>query len=131
MEAIRNADPATRRSLLFWVAMMLLGVAIWFVCLAHSSADAVDAHYVEPACAFLIGTVGVKIGGPDQSEMESNRALGQTRRRSKRRSVVTAHGFVCVSQCSGLRFAGATSRGSGRLASVAVARRKTPLLQMS
>jgi len=31
MEAIRNADPATRRSLLFWVAMMLLGVAIWFV----------------------------------------------------------------------------------------------------
>jgi len=31
MEAIRNADPATRRSLLFWVAMMLLGAAIWFV----------------------------------------------------------------------------------------------------
>ena len=31
VEAIGNADPATRRSLLFWVAMMLFGVAIWFV----------------------------------------------------------------------------------------------------
>ena len=30
-EAVRDSDPATRRGLLFWVAMAMLGAALWFV----------------------------------------------------------------------------------------------------